>query len=152
MLFFSFFFCYILLNIPPQQNIQLVVNMLLVNKLKRHYSNYCWHPLLSYCIDSTTFQLWSEVIPLEFEHVGTTDNGTHDIDIVFGVRDHSDLDPETPRCDDPFDGQRGEDMRSCDVAFDGQGGELAHAFFPGYGGNVHFDDDEHWSVNSDNGW
>merc|ERR1711915_262623 len=48
-----------------------------------------------------------------------------DIEIQFERKDHGDGD-----------------------AFDGYGGTLAHAFYPLYGGDIHFDDDEDWTFDS----
>ncbi|XP_040195249.1 collagenase 3-like [Rana temporaria] len=69
------------------------------------------------------FRVWSEVTPLQFIRL---QNGTADIKIVFGVREHGDFFP-----------------------FDGPSGVLAHAFPPGdhIGGDIHFDEEETWTVN-----
>jgi len=32
--------------------------------------------------------------------------------------------------------------------FDGPGGILAHAFYPAFGGDVHYDNEETWTINS----
>lgn len=68
------------------------------------------------------FKVWSAVTPLTFTRLF---DGTADIMISFGKKDHGDLYP-----------------------FDGKDGLLAHAYPPGEGlqGDAHFDDDEHWTL------
>eukprot|EP00092_Neocalanus_flemingeri_P005687 GFUD01006126.1.p1 GENE.GFUD01006126.1~~GFUD01006126.1.p1 ORF type:complete len:529 (+),score=114.73 GFUD01006126.1:188-1774(+) len=68
------------------------------------------------------FDVWAKEANIKF--VKKT-SGKVNIDIKFEKRSHGD-----------------------DDAFDGIGGTLAHAFFPIYGGDVHFDDDEDWTMNS----
>lgn len=60
------------------------------------------------------------------------------IDIVFAAGDHDD--------GEPFDGKG---LRETQLDHVGRfaGNILAHAFFPRYGGDVHFDEDEKWSPN-----
>ena len=67
------------------------------------------------------FSIWSTASGLKFRHQRT---GKVHIELRFERKDHGDEDP-----------------------FDGKGGTLAHAFFPIYGGDVHFDDDENWTDN-----
>ena len=67
-------------------------------------------------------KVWSDVTDLKFRQ---KDSGPVHIDINFVSRDHGDGDP-----------------------FDGEGGTLAHAFFPVFGGDAHFDDSETWTISS----
>ena len=67
------------------------------------------------------FDLWEEVTNLKFTE---KKSGKVHIQIRFEKGAHGD-----------------------DADFDGPGGYRAHAFFPGYGGDAHFDDDENWTVN-----
>lgn len=68
------------------------------------------------------FKVWSDVTNLNFKPV--TGGKVH-IEIRFERGEHGDGDP-----------------------FDGPGGTLAHAYFPIYGGDAHFDDTETWTINS----
>ncbi|XP_048514142.1 matrix metalloproteinase-14 isoform X3 [Athalia rosae] len=67
------------------------------------------------------FSVWSDYTDLSF----SPKSGQVHIDIRFERGEHGDGDP-----------------------FDGPGGTLAHAYFPVYGGDAHFDDSEQWSIDS----
>uniref|UniRef100_A0A336MF57 CSON000784 protein n=1 Tax=Culicoides sonorensis TaxID=179676 RepID=A0A336MF57_CULSO len=71
------------------------------------------------------FNVWSEYTDLTF--TAKKQNPVH-IDIRFEESEHGDGDP-----------------------FDGPGGTLAHAYFPVYGGDAHFDDAEYWTIKSTRG-
>ncbi|KAI4487929.1 hypothetical protein M0802_011691 [Mischocyttarus mexicanus] len=68
------------------------------------------------------FGIWSQYTDLTFT---VKSSGSVHIDIRFEIGEHGDGDP-----------------------FDGRGGTLAHAYFPVYGGDAHFDDAEQWTINS----
>ncbi|TKR81132.1 hypothetical protein L596_015061 [Steinernema carpocapsae] len=65
------------------------------------------------------FDVWEASSPLRFTY---KPRGQVHIEVVFARGRHGDGEP-----------------------FDGKGQILAHAFFPRFGGDVHFDDDEYWS-------
>ena len=78
-------------------------------------------------VDSTVeqaFSLWEKASGLEFVNAGENSLEA-DIEISFASYEHGDGD-----------------------AFDGPGGTLAHAYFPQFGGDVHMDDSERWTVDS----
>ncbi|KAI4902282.1 hypothetical protein NFI96_034707 [Prochilodus magdalenae] len=82
-------------------------------------------------IDDTiarAFKVWSDVTPLIFTRLH---EGTADIMISFSRGEHGDF-----------------------QAFDGENGLLAHAYSPGLGinGDVHFDDDETWTLGDGPGY
>ena len=67
-------------------------------------------------------EVWSEHTDLSFTQKRS---GKVHIDMSFLKGEHGDGDP-----------------------FDGSGGTLAHAFFPVFGGDAHFDDSEQWTKGS----
>lgn len=71
-------------------------------------------------------QVWEENSGLTFKKVRPSDRA--DIEIKFARRAHGDGDP-----------------------FDGRSKTLAHAFFPRFGGDAHFDEDETWATTPGNG-
>ncbi len=68
------------------------------------------------------FDMWSAASGIEFVHV---ESKNPKINIKFVERDHGDADP-----------------------FDGPGKVLAHAYFPRFGGHMHVDDQENWTLES----
>ncbi|XP_059049392.1 72 kDa type IV collagenase isoform X2 [Achroia grisella] len=71
------------------------------------------------------FSVWSDYTDLTFTQKRS---GQVHIEVRFETGEHGDGDP-----------------------FDGPGGTLAHAYFPVYGGDAHFDDAETWTINSRRG-
>lgn len=67
-------------------------------------------------------QVWSNYSSLTFEQV---DSGPKDIEIKFTRGDHGDNDP-----------------------FKEEDGTLAHAYYPSFGSDTHFNDAQIWSINS----
>jgi matrix metalloproteinase-14 (membrane-inserted) len=70
---------------------------------------------------TNAFNVWEKYSPLRFVKVDGSSTTDVNIEVKFAKGDHGDGEP-----------------------FDGRGQILAHAFFPRYGGDVHFDDDEPW--------
>lgn len=88
----------------------------------------------SYEAIQSAFRVWKKVVPLDFEEISYSDikNSSEgpDIILLFATGYHGDM-----------------------SLFDGEGGSLAHAFFPGpgMGGDIHFDMDEPWTLNQQEG-
>ena len=96
-----------------------------VKELTYKISRYPTGGLLRADVDKQikkALQVWSDHTDLKFIRKRS---GKVHIDIRFEKREHGDGDP-----------------------FDGSGGTLAHAFFPVFGGDAHFDDEEPWTIGS----
>ena len=82
------------------------------------------------------FNLWSVKTNLDFTQLSDSDTSEPDIWVRFVRGYHGEIQG------DPY-------------PFDGQGGTLAHAFYPhnnqGLSGDVHFDDDEEFTYQSERG-
>jgi len=99
-----------------------------VKDLTYRISKYPKKKLSKADVDRTmrkAFDVWERVTDLKFEEKSS---GKVHIDIRFERRNHGDDDP-----------------------FDGEGGTLAHAFFPVFGGDAHFDEEEDWTVDTPRG-
>lgn len=68
-------------------------------------------------------QFWSDVADISFQQVREA-NTLVNIDIKFATGEHGDSLP-----------------------FDGPGRVLAHAYYPRFGGDAHFDETESWTFN-----
>ncbi|KAI4825870.1 hypothetical protein KUCAC02_021534 [Chaenocephalus aceratus] len=106
------------------------------------YSLLKYHALLgeeqTYKAIRNAFDVWRRVTPLTFEEL-PAENNNHsingskselsDILLLFASGYHGDM-----------------------SLFDGEGGSLAHAYYPGpgIGGDVHFDEDEPWTLDNKN--
>lgn len=75
------------------------------------------------------FRMWSEVIPPVFLEDKTSPSENVNINIGFGKRSHL----------------------GCVTEFDGLGGELGHTLRPDHEAQIHMDDDEHFTLDSDHG-
>lgn len=71
----------------------------------------------------TAFNVWSRYTDLTFTPSSRAPSSRVHIEIRFEAGEHGDGDP-----------------------FDGPGGTLAHAYFPVYGGDAHFDAEEIWTI------
>ena len=85
------------------------------------------------------FKMWSDASGLTFLNKQLSDDPV-DIEIRFENYYHGD--------EDSFDGPGGEDQTILFIRiFINLSGHVAHAFFPEFGGDAHFDNKEYWTVN-----
>ena len=94
-------------------------------------------------------QLWEEVTNIQF--IPATNSCNLDIEILFAVKEHNDTERYKRYLVDSESPLVAHDTETDSLAFDGPGKTLAHAFYPQFGGDVHFDDEEIWTIDAREG-
>ena len=96
------------------------------------------------------FQVWENVTNIRFNPASNI-SCKIDIEILFAEKDHNDTLRFKKYLEADGTTLVAKHSETDSLSFDGPGGNLAHAFYPQFGGDVHFDDEEIWTIDARTG-